>query len=373
MKVPFFDLKKQYKSIQSKIDFVIKQTLSNSSFILGKNLEEFENQFAKYIGVDYTIGVNSGTDALLLSLIALGIKKDDEIITVPNSFVATTLAITNLGAKPIFVDIDSKTYNIDVNQIEKNITNKTKAILPVHLYGHPAEMNKILEIAKKYNLKVIEDACQAHGALYNGKKVGSFGDLACFSFYPTKNLGAYGDAGIITTNNKELANKLKMLRNYGQTKKYYYEIRGINTRLDEIQAAILNVKLKYLDKWNEKRIKNANLYTSLLKNIPEISLPISQDSKHVFYSYIIRTENRDQLQKYLEENGILTLIHFPIPLHLQKVHKNLGYKLNDFPITEKYANEILSLPMFPELTKSEIKYIAEKIKEFINKNKTFSS
>ena len=370
MKGPFFNLKSQYKSIKREIDKSIKNQLKKQYFVLEKDLEEFENNFAKYIGVDYAIGVNSGTDALLLSMIALGIKKDDEIITVSNTFVATTLAITNVGSKPIFVDIDPKTYNINVNQIEKKITNKTKAILPVHLYGHPVEMDKILEIAKRHNLKVVEDACQAHGALYKNKKVGSFGDLACFSFYPSKNLGAYGDGGIITTNNKELADKLRMLRNYGQIKKYHHEIRGINSRLDEIQAAILNVKLKHLDKWNEKRIKNAGLYTSLLKNLEGIILPtISNNSKHVFYLYVIRTKKRDELQKFLEKNNIFTQIHYTIPLHLQIVHKNLGYKLGEFPITEQYSKEILSLPMFPELKETEIRYVAEKIKEFINKSK----
>lgn len=366
MKISFFDLRQQYYSIKEEIDNAIKKVLDKSWFILGENVSAFEREFAKYCGRKYGISVNSGTDALQLALLACGIKKGDEIITVPNSFIATSLAIFNVGAKPVFVDIDPETYNIDVEQIEEKISEKTKAILPVHLYGHVCEMDKIRKIARKHRLKIIEDCAQAHGSEYRRKKAPIFG-VGCFSFYPPKNLGAYGDGGIVVTDDRRVARKLKLLRNYGQIKKYFHVTKGFNSRLDEMQAAILRVKLKKLDLWNKLRREHANLYSSLLKNTRLIK-PIQKiDNKHVFYLYVIRSKKRDKLQKFLKSNGVETLIHYPIPLHLQKAHKDLGYRKGDFPVAEKYAKEILSLPMFPELKEEEIKYVANLIKKFERK------
>jgi dTDP-4-amino-4,6-dideoxygalactose transaminase len=301
---------------------------------------------------------------------ACGISKGDEVITVPNTFIATTEAITHVGGEIIFVDINPKTYTIDVSKIEEKISNKTRAIIPVHLYGQPADMDPIMELAKKYNLKVIEDAAQAHGAEYKGKKVGSIGDVACFSFYPGKNLGAYGDAGMITTNNEEIDKKVKLLRNHGRiTKKYEHEIEGYSSRLDNLQAAILRVKLKYLNNWNDSRRNNAKKYNKLLNNTAGIITPYEADyAKHVYHLYVIRTEERDKLREELKSKSIATGIHYPIPLHLQPAYNYLGHKKGDFPITEKASQEIISLPMFAELSDEQIEEIVELIK--ILKNST---
>ncbi len=362
--IPFFELKKQYISIKKEIAPAIQKTLESSSFILGEEVTIFENEFSNYCGAKYSVGVGSGTSGLSLSLLALDIKKGDEVLTVPNSFVATALAITYAGAKPVFVDVDPNTYNMDVDLLEEKITERTKAVLPVHLYGHPVDMGHILEIADKYDLKIIEDACQAHGAEYRGKRVGSIGDIGCFSFYPSKNLGCYGDGGIVVMNDSEVYNRLRMLRNYGQTKKYHHDVLGFNSRLDEIQAAILNVKLKYLDKWNSLRRKHGRLYDELLED-GDVITPIEEDyARHVYHLYVIRSKHRDELQGHLKKQGIESLIHFPIPIHLQRSFEYLGYKKGDFSVSESHANQILSLPMFPELRDVEIRNVAKEINNF---------
>jgi dTDP-4-amino-4,6-dideoxygalactose transaminase len=359
--VPFVSLKREYAEIKEEIYKAIQRVLEKQWFILGEELEKFEQEFSNYIGAEYGIGVNSGSDALYLAVKALGVGKGDEIITVSHTFQSTVDAIVRNEAKPIFVDIDPETYTIDVSQIRRKITERTKAIIPVHLYGHPSDIDPIIEIAEKHNLFVIEDACQAHGAEYKGKKVGGIGDIGCFSFYPAKNLGAYGDAGMIITNNEKLARKLRMMRNYGQSKKYHHEFIGMNSRLDEIQAAILRVKLKHLDKWNEKRRRAARLYNELLEDSKAITPAQKEYAKHVYYIYVIKHENRNKLKEYLENQGIQTLIHYPIPIHRQKAYTILGIAAR-LPETEKTCNEILSLPMHPWLKREEINLIAEAVK-----------
>lgn len=364
MKIQFVDLKRQYESIKVEINAKINEVLNSTQFILGDNVKAFEEEFAQYCNAKYAVGVASGTDALTLSIEALGIGKGDEVITVPNTFIATVDAISRNNAKPVFVDIDPETYNIDVTKIEEKITDKTKAIIPVHLYGQPAEMDQILKIAKEYGLKIIEDACQAHGTEYRGKKVGALGNIGCFSFYPGKNLGAYGDGGIVVTNSFEIAEKIRMLRNYGQKVKYYHDFVGYNSRLDEMQAAILRVKLNKLNEWNDARRRNAQLYNELLEHVV---IPTEADFvKHVYHVYIVRTKKRDKLAAYLQSEGISTGIHYPQPIHFQKAYETLGYIKGSFPITEKYATEILSLPMFPELQQDEIEYITKKICCYLN-------
>jgi len=354
--IPLIDLKREYAEICEELTQAVQRVLKSGWFILGEEVKKFEEEFSKYIGVKYGVGVNSGSDALFLALKALGIGKGDEVITVSHTFISTVDAIVRNGAKPVFVDIEPDTYCIDATKIEEAITNKTKAILPVHLYGHPADMDQIMEIAKKYNLFVIEDACQAHGAEYKGKRVGGIGDIGCFSFYPVKNLGACGDGGMIVTNNEELATKLKMLRNYGSLKKYYYDFVGVNSRLDEIQAAILREKLKYLDEWNEKRRKIAKLYNEHLEDADVITSIEKEYAKHVYHLYVIRCKNRDALQQCLLKNGIQTQIHYPIPVHKQRAYLSLGFNIT-LPVTEKVCNEILSLPMHPWLKEDEVSRI----------------
>jgi len=365
--IEFVDLKKQYKSIKREIDAVIKRVLKNSAFILGKEVEEFEKEIAKFCKVKYAISVNSGTDALFLSLKALEIGNGDEVITTPFTFIATAEVIANCGAKPVFVDIELDTFNIDASKIEKAVTKRTKAIIPVHLFGQMVEMDEIMKIAKRYKLKVIEDAAQAIGATYKKKKAGTVGDLGCLSFFPSKNLGAYGDAGMVITNNKKLAEKIQLLRNHGSSKKekYLNLILGTNSRLDAIQAAILKVKLKHLLSWSKKRSNLAEYYTKKLKTVKEIVTPaISKNRNHTFNYYAIRTKFRDKLQKYLEEKGIQTEIYYRTPLHLQPAFKYLDYKKGNFPGAERAAKEIISLPIYPELTKKEQDFIIRKIKEF---------
>lgn len=361
--IPFVDLKKEYASIKNEIKISIERVLEKQWFLLGEELKEFEKNFTKYINVKYGIGVNSGSDALYLAIKALKIDRGDEIITVSHTFISTVDAIVRNEAKPVFVDIDSDTFTIDVSQIKKKISERTKAIIPVHFYGHPADMYSIMELANEYGLKVIEDACQAHGTEYKGKKVGGIGDIGCFSFYPAKNLGAYGDAGIIVTNDEKLSTNLKMYRNYGQQQKYYHDFVGINSRLDELQAAVLRVKLKHLNEWNERRRKNAKLYNELLQDSGIIT-PIEKEfAKHVYHLYVIKNKNRDKLKKYLEKNNIQTLIHYPVPVHLQKAYSRYR-NISKLPVTEKICNEILSLPMHPWLTEEEIYLILQKIKKF---------
>ncbi|MFA5102775.1 MAG: DegT/DnrJ/EryC1/StrS family aminotransferase [Candidatus Thermoplasmatota archaeon] len=355
MNVPFLDLQRQYAQIKSEIDGAIQRVVDRQFFILGEELASFETEFASYLGTEYVVGVGSGTDALMLALRALGIGTGDEVITQPNSFIATTLAITEIGATPVFVDIDSDTYQIDVRQIESKITKKTKAILPVHIYGAPCEIDTLMGIAKKHHLFVVEDACQAHGATYHGKKVGTFGDVSAFSFYPGKNLGAYGDGGALCTDNPEIYAKLLKLRNYGQSRKYFHDEIGINTRLDEIQAAVLRVKLKYLDEWNDKRNLIAQEYRDKLTNVHTQQLIEGAKSNH--HIFIVQVSKRDGLLDLLKQHGIHALIHYPIPIHLQKCYTHLDYMTGKFPVTELLSAEALSLPIFPELLADEIAYV----------------
>jgi len=368
--IPFVDLKAQYDSIKDEIDEAIQSVLNTTSFIMGEELKKFEEEFAQFCDVEYAIGVANGSDALILALRACDIGEGDEVITVPHTFIATTEAISNVGGKVVFVDINPKTYTIDPSKIEEKINEKTKAIIPVHLYGQPANLDPIMRLAKKYNLKVIEDAAQAHGAEYKEEKVGSIGDVGCFSFYPGKNLGAYGDAGMVITNNEEIAEKIRLLRNHGRiTKKYEHEIEGYSSRLDNLQAAILRVKLKYLNKWNESRRRNAKKYNEILSDISGIITPYEADyAKHVYHLYVIRTEKgRDELREELKSKGIATGIHYPIPLHLQPACKYLGYKRGDFPITENVCKKLLSLPIYSELKVREIKKICKAINILTNK------
>lgn len=362
--IPISDLKRQYQSIKLEIDDAIKRVFSDSWFILGKQVEEFETEFAAYNGSKYAVAVGSGTEALHLALAACGIGNGDEVITVPNTAVFTVSAISFAGAKPVFVDIDGENYLMDTGKLVKAITKRTRAIIPVHLYGQCANMPEIMRIAKIHKLKVVEDACQAHGASFKNKKSGSFGDLGAFSFYPSKNLGCYGDGGMIVTDDPKMAEKLKMLRNGGQNKRYYHEIKGYNSRLDEIQAAVLRVKLKYLDKWNDERRSKAELYNKLIIN-KKITLPSeTAGARHVYHLYVIRAAGRDKLQEYLKGKGIQTLIHYPIPVHRQKAYSDLKLKKGSFKTAESAAGQILSLPMFPEITESEIRAVSEAINNY---------
>ena len=364
--IPLVDLRRQYLSIKNEIDEAIQTVLNSGVFITGENVRAFEKEFANYIGVKYAIGVNSGTDALTIALRALGIERGDEIITVSFTFVSTVDCVVHNGGMPVFIDIEPESYTIDIRQIEKAITKKTKAIIPVHLYGHPADMDPILKTAEKHGLYVIEDAAQASGAEYKGKKVGSLGHVACFSFYPSKNLGAYGDGGTIVTNDQEIAEKVKFLREYGQREKYSHELIGYNSRLDEIQAAILRVKLKHLDGWNERRRVLAKLYVDLLTCLEDqIKLPIEKrHAEHVFHLFVIQVSARDELKKYLASHGIQTGIHYPIPVHLQKAYSSIISNAPT-PNTERCASHVLSLPMFPELTEEEVAFICDRIKIFL--------
>mgnify|MGYP001047574491 CR=1 FL=1 len=362
MRIPLVDLRRQYLSIKNEIDKAIQEVIDKSAFIMGENVEEFENEFAKFCGVKYGVGTSSGTTALHLALVACGIKQGDEVITVPYTFIATTEAISQTGARVVFVDIEDRSYTMDPEKVEAAITERTKAIIPVHLFGHPADMDRIIDIAKKNNLIIIEDSCQAHGAEYRGRRVGSIGDMGCFSFYPGKNLGAYGDAGMAVTDNKVLAEKMRLLRNHGYEKKYYHKIEGYNYRLDAIQAAILRVKLRHLEEWTEKRRRNAKLYDELLEG-SQVGTPIEMEyAKHVYHLYVVKVKNRDKLYLKLKENGISAAVHYPLPLHLQEAYRYLGYKKGDFPISEACSESLLSLPMFPELTQEEIKRIVNIIK-----------
>ena len=366
MKVPFVDLAIQYEAYAAELQAAIQDVLRSCEFILGKDVEIFETEFARFCGVKHCVGVGSGTEALHLALRALSVGPGDEVITVANTYVATVLAIIHVGATPILVDIDPDSYNIDPNRIERVITHRTRAIIPVHLYGQPADMDPIREIAERYGIRIIEDASQAHGAEYNNRRCGSLGDVGCFSFYPGKNLGAYGDAGAAVTNNPAVADRLKMLRNYGQRVKYEHEVKGFNSRLDTLQAAVLKVKLRHLEKWTTARRDHARRYTELLEEL-EIGLPRSMpDSKHVYHIYAIRTNNRDALQRHLASLEISTVIHYPTPIHLQTAYTDLGYKPGDFPVTEQHAAKVLSLPMFPELTDAQLQFVAQAIRGFLS-------
>mgnify|MGYP001819789016 CR=1 FL=1 len=365
MKVPFLDLKTQHATIRDEVAAAMEEVIDTTSFAGGPQVKRFEDNFAKYCESKHAIGVGSGTDALWMALIGLEIGEGDEVITSPGTFVATAEAVTYCGATPVFVDIEPETYNLDPAMIEASLTPRTKAIIPVHLFGQPADMDPILEIGRKHDLVVIEDACQAHGAEYKGHRAGSLGDVGCFSFYPGKNLGAYGEAGAVVTNDSNLAETLRMFRDHGQQKKYYHSIVGWNSRMDGLQGAVLDVKLGYLPAWTEARRKNAEIYNRLLSEIPTMTTPAEADyARHVYHVYAIRAKNRDELMRRLSDSGIACGIHYPVPLHLQEAYTFLGYKKGDFPVAEQSAEEFVSLPMFPELTEESICYIVEKIKEY---------
>jgi dTDP-4-amino-4,6-dideoxygalactose transaminase len=365
MNVPYLDLKAQYKTIKDEVHAAINEVIENTAFAGGPFVAKFENEFAKFCDTKHAIGVGNGTDALWMSLVALGIGADDEVITVPNTFIATAEAISLSGATPVFVDIDEKTHTMNPALIEAAITPKTKAIIPVHLFGQPADMDPIMAIAKKHDIQVVEDACQAHGAEYKGKKAGSIGAVGCFSFYPGKNLGAYGEGGGIVTNDEALAAKMRMFRDHGQAKKYYHDIIGWNARLDGIQGAVLNVKLKYLNNWNDARRKHAQDYTAGLSSVKDVIVPLEADyARHVYHIYAIRVKDRDKFMAYLGEKGISSGIHYPIPLHLQKAYAFMKKGPGSFPVAEKCASEYVSLPMFAELTDEQVAYVVEQIKGY---------
>jgi len=400
MTVPLVDLKAQYNSIKEEVDEAISRVIHSGQFILGSEVKAFEEEVAAYLGVKYAVGVASGTDALQLGLLACDIKPGDEVITTPFTFIATAEAITQCGATPVFVDIDPGTYNIDPQKLagllEKKLSHRSRithhsspvrAILPVHLYGQPADMDPILELAKEYNLKVIEDCAQSLGALYysnqspitnhsspithHASRAGSLGDVACLSFFPSKVLGAYGDGGMVVTNDSKLAEKVMMLRNHGCKQKYYHLVPGFNSRLDSLQAAILRVKLRHLDKWLELRRQKASLYARLLEPVDDIEPPyVAPYSQHVFNYYTIRLRNsritRNELQEQLHAEGIATAIYYPLSLHLQEVYKSLGYKIGDFPNSERAQEEVLSLPIYPELTEEQIENIVAAVKRFVS-------
>jgi len=364
MNVPFVDLRAQYESLAGEVQQAISAVLERGDFILGKEVSLFEEEFAAYCEAAYAVGVDSGTSALALALRAFEIGPGDEVITVANTFIATASAISYTGARPVLMDANPQTYNIDVSRIEETITERTKAIVPVHLYGRPADMDPILEIAQQHGLVVIEDACQAHGAKYKGERVGSLGHAAAFSFYPAKNLGAYGDGGMVVTDDARVAESLRMLRNHGQREKYHHALRGYNHRLDTLQAAVLRVKLRYLDAWNAARRRHAQLYSELLAHGPMILPAEAHCAEPVYHLYVVRVEARDRLRAYLHDKGIATGIHYPIPIHLQPACRDLGYEKGSFPVTEAYAEQILSLPMYAELTPSLIEHVAEAVRDF---------
>ena len=367
MNIPFLNFEPMHSKLKSEMMEAFEKVYDGYWYIMGNHLQTFEKEYAVYNQVNHAIGISNGLDALFLSLKAWDIGEGDEVIMPSNTFIATVLAVSYTGAKPVFVEPDSRTYLINPDLIPQVITSKTKAIMPVHLYGQACEMDKIMAIANQYGLKVIEDNAQAHGATFNGKLTGSFGHINGTSFYPGKNLGALGDAGAVTTNDEALAQKIQMLRNYGSREKYKHEVIGHNMRLDELQAAFLSVKLKYLNEFTKQRMEIASWYDESLKGIDEIILPYThQDASHVYHLYIIRTTRRDELKSYLAEKGIGTLIHYPIPPHLQEAYKNLGFKKGDFPIAEELANTSLSLPLWPGMTESQVLEVSATIREFFN-------
>lgn len=361
--IKFVDLNAQYNSIKGEINNAVQEVLDSSSFILGEQLKNFEKEFAGFCNAKYAVGVNSGTSALHLALLAKGIGKGDEVITTPNTFIATCEAISYTGATPKLVDIEPETFNMDPKKLEKAITPKTKAVIPVHLYGQPADMKQIMEIAKKNDITVIEDACQAHGAEHYKKRV-PVSDVGCFSFYPAKNLGAYGEGGCVVSNDREFDEMVRAYRDHGQIGKHVHKYIGYNYRLEELQAAVLRVKLKHLNKWIEMRRKNASLYNELLEN-SGAAVPVEKDcNKHVYHLYVIKAKSRQKLMEHLNSKGIQTGIHYPTPIHLQEAYSSLNYKMGSFPAAEKCVDGILSLPMYPELKEEEISIVAKAIKDF---------
>jgi len=394
LKVNILDLKRQYQIIKEEVEKAVCEQMASGMYIMGKTVADFEKQFADYVGVKHAIAVNSGTDALVISLKTIGIKPGDEVITTPFTFFATAETIASVGATPVFVDVDEKTYNLDVRKIEEKITNKTKAIMPVHIFGQPANMNEIKSIAEKHNLKVIEDACQAVGAEYHGVKAGALGDMGCFSFFPTKNLGAFGDGGMITTNDDNYAVIARALREHGMAQngakarflldgikdelagtaspdglynpyKYYNYLIAYNSRLDAIQAVVLSIKLRYLDGFNKNRARIAEFYEKALSIIDEIITPKAEDGvKHVWHQYAFRCKDKDKMGEYLSSKDVGSAAFYPVPLHLQKAFTHLGYKEGDCPVAEQLAKETVCLPIFPELTQEELEYIVENVKGF---------
>jgi len=359
--IPLIDLKAQYQSIKEEIDVAVQRVLDSSQYVLGREVDAFERDFAEYCRTKHAIAVNSGTSALHLALLAAGVGPGDEVITVPFTFVATVAAIVYAGARPVFVDIEPRSFTIDVSQIEKALTGRTKVILPVHLYGQAADMDAIAGIASRYGLRVIEDAAQAHGAEYKGRRVGGLGDMGCFSFYPAKNLGAYGEGGAITTNDSAYAQIIKALRDWGQERRYHHSLKGYNYRMDALQGAILGVKLRHLEEWNDARREHAQDYERLLSHSDILRPSIMPSNSHVWHIYAVRSKQRDHLQRVLQDRGIQTGIHYPIPVHLQEAYADLGYRLGDFPFSEQVAREILSLPMFPDLDKKALREIAASV------------
>jgi dTDP-4-amino-4,6-dideoxygalactose transaminase len=364
MNIPLVDLRKQYQPLKDEIICGMEQALEGMHLFLGENVQAFEKEFAQFCGIRHGIGVSDGTTALHIILRAMGIGPGDEVITVSHTFIATAEAILLAGARPVFVDIDPHTYLMDVGQIEAKITPRTKAILPVHLYGQTADMDPICEIAQRHGLQVIEDACQAHGAEYKGRRAGSLGDAAAFSFYFSKNLGAYGEGGFVATNDDELARRVRMIRDHGSERRYYHDLVGMNARPDELQAVVLRAKLPYLVEWDELRRQHAARYKKLLRGLPAVGPLECPENRHVYHLYVIRAPRRDELQAWLKSQGVSTGIHYPVPIHLQNAMGLLDYRVGDLPVTERVAGEILSLPMYAELTDEEIEYIADSIKAF---------
>ena len=373
LQVPLVDLAAEYKMFEAEVYDAITGVLRKTDFILGRELASFESEFGSFCEAKHAVGVDSGLSALELILRAYGIESGDEVITPANTFIASALAISSVGATPKLVDADPNTYTIDVAALESAITRRTRAIMPVHLYGHPADMDSILEIAQKHGLPVIEDACQAHGARYRGKRVGSLGNAAAFSFYPAKNLGAYGDGGMVVTNDAKIAQYVEMARNYGQREKYYHAVRGYNHRLDTLHAAVLRIKLRRLDQRNAVRRDHARLYQHLLQNTGVVLPVITPEVEPVWHLFVIRVEQRDALRKSLADRGISAGIHYPIPIHLQEAYRDLGHKKGDFPVTEDCAERILSLPMYSELTEQMIEYVAEAVCEFTSEHKRLAA
>jgi len=364
MSVPFIDFKEQNRLIRGEVDSGFQKVLEKGDYILGEQAHIFEAAFSKYCEAQYGVGVNSGTDALHLALTALDIKDGDEVIVPTHTFIATALCVSFCRAKPVFVDIEPDTYNIDPKSFKAAITKRTKAVIPVHIYGQPANMDEIIAIARQHGIKIVEDAAQAHGSRYKGKRVGSMGDVACFSFYPTKSLGACGDAGMIVTSDKAIYEKALMLRDYGRMGRYEHKIKGTNSRLDTLQAVVLNAKLKHLDSWNEMRAKNAAYYAEVLKPLKKVVTPVTRpDRSHVFQTYAVLVPNRDKVVEAMKAKGIGVLIHYPIGLHLQEAYAELGYKKGSFPVAEKIADEVMSLPMFPHMTREQIQAVATALEQ----------
>jgi len=366
MVVKMFDLARDHKEIRSELLEITDRILADGEFILGKEVKALEEAFAQYIGTKYAVGVGSGTDAIKIAGLAYGLKSGDKVVTTPNTYIATAMSLSLHGITPVFCDIETKTYNMDPEKLE-NILKKTKGVrlcIPVHLYGHPSPMDEITSICRKHGVGILEDACQAHGSLYKGKKVGSFGEISAFSFYPTKNLGCYGDGGILLTNSDSIYENALMLRNHGQQGRHVHVIEGYNSRLDELQAAILRFKLTKLDGWNEKRREIASWYRRELKDVPVVLPEEEQWGYHVYHLFVIRVEKRDELMKYLVEKGVTTLIHYPTPIHLQETYRSLGYGKGSFPKAEEVGAGIISLPLYPSLTEEEVQYVCDCIRGF---------